>query len=51
MARLAGLDIAIIDPRTAFATPDRFPEMAAKPLPDRFAGCPWGCYYIEVAAG
>ena len=27
MARLAGLDIAIIDPRTAFATPDRFPEM------------------------
>ncbi len=31
--------------------PDRFPDMAAKPLPDRFAGCPWGCYYIEVAAG
>jgi len=27
MARLAGFDIAIIDPRTAFATPDRFPDM------------------------
>lgn len=25
MARLAGFDLAIIDPRTAFATPDRFP--------------------------
>ncbi len=27
MARIAGFDIAIIDPRTAFATPDRFPDM------------------------
>jgi len=26
MARIAGLDVAIIDPRTAFATPERFPE-------------------------
>jgi xanthine dehydrogenase accessory factor len=26
MARIAGLDVSIIDPRTAFATPDRFPE-------------------------
>jgi xanthine dehydrogenase accessory factor len=25
MARLAGFDLAVIDPRTAFATPDRFP--------------------------
>ena len=25
MARLAGLDVTIIDPRTAFATPERFP--------------------------
>lgn len=25
MARLAGLDVEIIDPRTAFATPERFP--------------------------
>jgi xanthine dehydrogenase accessory factor len=27
MARLAGLDCAIIDPRTAFATPERFPNV------------------------
>ncbi|MBN9136137.1 MAG: XdhC family protein [Phyllobacterium sp.] len=27
MARLAGYDMEIIDPRTAFATPDRFPDV------------------------
>ncbi len=26
MARIAGLDVSIIDPRTAFATPERFPD-------------------------
>src|SRR5271165_5096604 len=26
MARIGGLDVTIIDPRTAFATPERFPE-------------------------
>ena len=26
IARIAGLDVTIIDPRTAFATPERFPE-------------------------
>ncbi len=26
IARIAGLDVTIIDPRTAFATPDRFPD-------------------------
>ncbi|MFG1464326.1 XdhC family protein [Xanthobacter sp. DSM 24535] len=26
MARIAGYDVTIIDPRTAFATPERFPE-------------------------
>jgi len=26
MARIAGFDVTIIDPRTAFATPDRFPD-------------------------
>src|SRR5271165_2819061 len=46
MARIGGLDVTIIDPRTAFATPERFPEtpvvaewpegaLAAAP-PDRF---------------
>lgn len=27
MAKVAGLDMTIIDPRTAFATPERFPEV------------------------
>jgi xanthine dehydrogenase accessory factor len=27
MAKLAGFDVTIVDPRTAFATPERFPEM------------------------
>ncbi len=27
MARIAGFDVAIIDPRTAFATPERFPDI------------------------
>ncbi|MDR6954999.1 xanthine dehydrogenase accessory factor [Ancylobacter sp. 3268] len=27
MARLAGLDVTIVDPRTAFATPERFPDV------------------------
>jgi xanthine dehydrogenase accessory factor len=27
IARIAGLDVTIIDPRTAFATPDRFPDV------------------------
>ncbi|MBV8442490.1 MAG: XdhC family protein [Hyphomicrobiales bacterium] len=26
IARIAGLDVTIVDPRTAFATPERFPE-------------------------
>lgn len=32
MARLAGLDMTIIDPRTAFASPERFPDVALVPL-------------------
>ena len=28
MARIAGFDMTIIDPRTAFATPERFPDVA-----------------------
>jgi xanthine dehydrogenase accessory factor len=27
MARLAGYDVVIVDPRTAFATPERFPDV------------------------
>lgn len=28
---------------------DRFPDMAAKPLNQRFGLCPWGLYHIHVA--
>ena len=31
--------------------PDQFPDMAAKPLPERFALCPWATYHIEVKEG
>lgn len=27
---------------------DRFPDMAERPLSERFARCPWGLYHIEV---
>ena len=27
---------------------DRFPDMAARPLPDRFGSCPWATYHVEV---
>jgi xanthine dehydrogenase accessory factor len=30
MARIAGFDVEIIDPRTAFATPERFPDVALR---------------------
>lgn len=30
---------------------DRFPDMMAKSLADRFALCPWGLYHVEVQAG
>jgi xanthine dehydrogenase accessory factor len=50
IARIAGLDVTIIDPRTAFATPERFPEtpvlaqwpdeaLAASPLDQFTAIC------------
>lgn len=30
---------------------DRFPDMAAKPLKQRFSLCPWATYHIEVQQG
>jgi hypothetical protein len=29
---------------------DKFPDMAAKPVDQRFALCPWGLYHIDVQA-
>jgi len=30
---------------------DRYPDMMAKSLADRYANCPWATYYIEVKEG
>jgi hypothetical protein len=37
-----------LGPLWAVYDADRVPEMAAKPLAQRFAGCPWALYHIEV---
>lgn len=31
--------------------PDRFPDMATKPVAERFSLCPWATYHIEVQRG
>jgi hypothetical protein len=37
-------------PLWAVYEPDQYADMAAKPLPERFANCPWGLYHIDVQA-
>jgi hypothetical protein len=39
-----------LGPLWAIYEADRFPEMASKPVNERFAGCPWGLYHIGVQA-
>jgi hypothetical protein len=39
-----------LGPLWALYEPDRFPEMAARPVTERFAGCPWALFHIEVQA-
>lgn len=39
-----------LGPLWAVYEADRFPEMAAKPVDQRFASCPWGLYHIDVQA-
>lgn len=43
------LPLGGLGPLWAVHDADRIPELAAKPLGDRFALCPWGLYHIEVA--
>jgi len=38
-----------LGPLWAIYDADRVPEMAGKPLPERFGSCPWALYHIEVA--
>ncbi|QNP50357.1 molybdopterin-dependent oxidoreductase [Diaphorobacter aerolatus] len=44
----APLALGGIGPLWSVFEPDRFPELAAKPLKERFALCPWGTYHVEV---
>jgi hypothetical protein len=37
-------------PLWAIYEADKFPDMAAKPVDQRFALCPWGLYHIDVQA-
>jgi hypothetical protein len=37
-----------LGPLWAVVDADRIPEMAAKPLGQRFAACPWALYHVEV---
>lgn len=39
-----------LGPLWAVYDADRFPDMAAKPVDQRFANCPWGLYHIDVQA-
>jgi hypothetical protein len=39
-----------LGPLWAVYDADRFPDMAAKPIAERFALCPWALYHIEVQA-
>jgi hypothetical protein len=39
-----------LGPLWAVFEPDRFPEAAAKPVDQRFAGCPWALFHIDVQA-
>ena len=38
-----------LGPLWAIPDADRVPELAARPLADRFGGCPWSLYHIDVA--
>lgn len=39
-----------LGPLWAVYDADRFPEMAARQLSERFALCPWGLFHIDVQA-
>lgn len=39
-----------LGPLWAIYDADRLPELASKPLAERFGNCPWGLYHIEVQA-
>lgn len=44
----ATMPLGGLGPLWAMYDADKVPEMAAKPLPERFGACPWALYHIEV---
>lgn len=40
--------LGALGPLWAIYDADRFPDMAAKPLDQRFGNCPWALYHIDV---
>ena len=47
----APMPLGGLGPLWAVYDADRFPDMAAKPVDQRFANCPWGLYHIDVQPG
>ena len=46
----AAMALGGLGPLWAIYDADKVPEMAAKPLPERFGSCPWALYHMEVQA-
>lgn len=46
----AALPLGGLGPLWALVDADRVPELASRPLAERFGACPWGLYHIEVQA-
>jgi hypothetical protein len=44
----APMPLGGLGPLWAIYDADKVPEMAAKPLPERFGACPWALYHIEI---
>lgn len=42
------LPLGGLGPLWAVFDPDKIPELAGKPLKERYAQCPWGLYHIDV---
>ena len=46
----AAMALGGLGPLWAVVDADRVPDLAARPLAERFGECPWGLYHIEVQA-
>ena len=46
----AAMALGGLGPLWAIYDADKVPDMAGKPLPERFGACPWALYHIDVVA-